>query len=471
MGTSTRVLIVAFVAVIAASIGSTRFVQHESREIDVDAAQIARDTAPGIQVVSNLRAEMRLLQALVGRTVDTGAGADDVSASRRRIDELLEQAVTLPTDPEEAVLLGKLHSSVRAFDEATERALEQARSGHRETALNTLRTSVASVADTAGGVANDLVQYDVRASEAAARRIEVARSRSNRIAWQLDALCALIAALAATLTVRAVRQVHRVQQEHHDLAQRKAEELEQFASRVAHDVLSPLSAVSMALAVVDKNPAHAGEALERAHASLMRVRRIVDGLLEFARAGARPELGARAEVRAVTMGIVEELRPFAAQRHATLRCEDVPECAVACSPGVLLSLLGNLLRNALKYLGSAEVREVTLHVRARRGRVLFEVEDTGPGIPESLGDRIFEPYIRGPNTSAPGIGLGLATVKRLVLAHGGTLGVRAGQGGGAIFWFELDEATPAEPEVRTPHVRSVDRDEAASSEAKVRRFP
>ncbi len=114
--------------------------------------------------------------------------------------------------------------------------------------------------------------------------------------------------------------------------------------------------------------------------------------------------------------------------------------AVACSPGVLLSLLGNLLRNGLKYLGSAEVREVSLRVRERRGRVIFEVEDTGPGIPAELGTRIFEPYIRGPNTGAPGIGLGLATVKRLVESHGGSLGVRAGSRGGALFWFELDEA-------------------------------
>src|SRR5205823_12864180 len=131
-------------------------------------------------------------------------------------------------------------------------------------------------------------------------------------------------------------------------------------------------------------------------------------------------------------------------RDASLRVGEVADCAVACSPGVLLSLLGNLLRNGLKYLGNAEFREVALHVRQRRGRVVFEVEDTGPGIPASLGMRIFEPYIRGPHTGAPGIGLGLATVKRLVESHGGSLGVRTGARGGALFWFELDEAPPAE---------------------------
>jgi signal transduction histidine kinase len=121
---------------------------------------------------------------------------------------------------------------------------------------------------------------------------------------------------------------------------------------------------------------------------------------------------------------------------------------------VLLSLLGNLLRNGVKYLGDSEVREVLLRVRPRRGRVLFEVEDTGPGIPDKLGMLIFEPYIRGPDTGAPGSGLGLATVKRLVASHGGSLGVRAGRRGGALFWFELNEAATTESMQQPASLRS-----------------
>src|SRR5256886_14757548 len=110
---------------------------------------------------------------------------------------------------------------------------------------------------------------------------------------------------------------------------------------------------------------------------------------------------------------------------------------VACSPGVLLGVLGNLLRNGLKYLGDAGIRQVFLRARQRRGRVLFEVEDTGPGIPPELGTRIFEPYIRRAHTGAPGIRLRLATVKRLVESHGGSLAVRAGPARGRLFLFRL----------------------------------
>jgi signal transduction histidine kinase len=445
MTATTRVLALAFVAIVTAFIGSTVLVQRSARAIDFHALRISRDAAPGIQVVSDLRAELRELYARVFRTVEGRGSPEEIAETRRRVDTLVEQAVALPADPPEAVLLGKLHSAIRSFDEAVERALEQTRGGHLDQARETLRRDVRPRSDAAGIAAHELVTYNVGAAESAAQEVEKARARGNRIAWQLDALCALISALAAFLAVRVVRQSHRLQQEHHQLAQRKAEELEQFAGRVAHDVLSPLSAVSMALGVVEKSPAHAPEALDRARSSLSRVRRIVDGLLEFARAGARPEGGARAQVRSVVAGLFEELSPFAAQRHAELSIEEAPDIAVACSPGVLLSLVGNLLRNGIKYLGDAEVREVSLRVRQRRGRAIFEVEDTGPGIPQSLGNRIFEPYVRGPNTGAPGIGLGLATVKRLVESHGGTLGVRAGSRGGALFWFELDEAPPAEP--------------------------
>ncbi|HEY6909198.1 MAG TPA: ATP-binding protein [Myxococcales bacterium] len=446
MATSTRALVVAFLAVVVAFVASTFWVQVQAQGIDADTLLISRDAAPGVQVISDLRAELRELEARVIRGISGhNRSPDDIAESRRRMDELLARALELPTSPEEAALFGRLHSDIRSFDEAAERALEQARSGHAARAQLTVDNDVRPAADAAGAAARELVEYDARATEQAAHRIEAARLQGRRIAWELDLICAVLAIGAAFLALRVVRQSHQVQAEHHRLAERKAEELEQFAGRVAHDVLSPLSAVSMALSVVQRAPEHSAEALGRAKASLARVRGIVDGLLEFARAGARAEPGARSAVAPVTAGLREELAPFAAQQAAELRVDEPPDCAVACSPGVLLSVLGNLLRNAIKYLGDAPVRMVSLHVRRRRGRVLFEVEDTGPGIPPSLGARIFEPYVRGPNTGAPGIGLGLATVKRLVESHGGTLGVHRGPRGGAVFWFELDEA-PALPE-------------------------
>ncbi len=60
-----------------------------------------------------------------------------------------------------------------------------------------------------------------------------------------------------------------------------------------------------------------------------------------------------------------------------------------------------------------------------------------------LVDRIFEPYVRGTATDKPGLGLGLAAVKRFAETHGGRVGVRSEPGAGSAFWFGLPRATSA----------------------------
>jgi len=446
MGPPVRSLAVALFLVIGAFVGSTIWSQQQSHSIDGDAFLISREAAPAVTFLSDARAELRETESKVIRAVAGRPGAPgEVAASRAKVEELIGQAMALPNDQQETALLVKLHAALRSFDEATRRALDEIRAGQKTQARDTVEKDLRPAADEAALAARALVKYDATAAADAAVRIEKARSRTDRFAYELDGLCAVLAIGAAVLGMRLFRQVQRAEHERRILTEAKAEELEQFAGRVAHDILSPLSAVGMAIAIVERRAPQEKEALSRASASLQRVRGIVDGLLEFARAGARPEVAARAEVQPIVAGLREELLPFSEQAGAKLDTGEVPACAVACSPGVLMSLLGNLLRNAIKYLGDSKAREVTLRIRSRRGRVLFEVEDTGPGIPSHLTRRVFEPYVRGPNIGVPGIGLGLATVKRLVESHDGEVGVRVAPKGGCIFWFELRESFPPEP--------------------------
>jgi signal transduction histidine kinase len=115
-------------------------------------------------------------------------------------------------------------------------------------------------------------------------------------------------------------------------------------------------------------------------------------------------------------------------------------------------MVANLARNAIKYIGDGPVRRIDVRVHDKGDHVRFEIEDTGPGLPEGLDAHVFDPYVRGPHATQPGIGLGLATVKRLVEAHGGRVGVVSVAGRGCTFWFELPgahEASAAEPAERT----------------------
>src|SRR5204862_3116829 len=106
-------------------------------------------------------------------------------------------------------------------------------------------------------------------------------------------------------------------------------------------------------------------------------------------------------------------------------------------------------RNAIKYVGEGPDRRVAVRARRVDGVVRIEVEDNGPGLPEGLGARSFEPYVRGPGSREPGIGLGLATVKKVTEAHGGKVDVRSVPGRGARFGVELPTA-PEGPEPIAP---------------------
>ncbi len=99
----------------------------------------------------------------------------------------------------------------------------------------------------------------------------------------------------------------------------------------------------------------------------------------------------------------------------------------------------NLVRNAIRHMGEAPRRLVIVRVRSAGRFVRVEVQDTGPGIPELVRRNLFQPFVRGTGT-VPGLGLGLATVKRLAEGYGGRVGFQASPGSGSTFWFELPRA-------------------------------
>lgn len=455
---SGRVLAAAFLVVVVAFLGSTAWSQRANQRASDEALAISKSAAPEIEALATTRARLRLLETRVLRRVG-GEPESEVSAARAQLEESLERDRSLVSTPREREALDQLQSAIRAFEVSAERASEQLRLGDRSEATRTARTELRSLADAADGAAAALVDQEARRARSAAEDIEGAIRQVNRLAFRLDAGAALVAVAAALLALRTLRAAEKQHESHRQEIERKAAELELFAGRVAHDILGPLGTVTMAIAIASRDPAapQARTALVRAGSSLERVSRIVDGLLEFARAGARAEPGARTEVAALVRGLEEELRELCARESAQLVVEPFAACTVACSPGVLLSLLSNLLRNAFKYLGRAAERIVTLRVLPGSARVRFEVEDTGPGIPAGLSADIFKPYVRGPRTGQPGIGLGLATVKRLVQSHGGDVGVAAAPGGGALFWFELAVADIGAPLPSGPDVRALGR--------------
>ena len=94
-------------------------------------------------------------------------------------------------------------------------------------------------------------------------------------------------------------------------------------------------------------------------------------------------------------------------------------------------VLVNLLDNAIKHTPPGTPIEIAASVVP--GGVALEVSDRGPGIPAGSEEIVFEKFRRGVGASVRGSGLGLAICRGIVEAHGGTIGVSARDGGGAVF--------------------------------------
>ena len=142
--------------------------------------------------------------------------------------------------------------------------------------------------------------------------------------------------------------------------------------------------------------------------------------------------------------IADGLAPELERSGIELEVECLPKVLVGCSPGVLASLVGNLVRNAMKYMRADGRRWIAIRATERGAAIRVEVRDSGPGIPQDLIPRLFEPYFRVATTSTqPGLGLGLPTVRKLAERHGGTVGVASTVGDGSTFWFELPYAGSA----------------------------
>ncbi|MDP9823597.1 sensor histidine kinase [Nocardioides massiliensis] len=219
--------------------------------------------------------------------------------------------------------------------------------------------------------------------------------------------------------------------------ERSNAQLGRFAGQVSHDLLNPLSAVSMSLDLIEETgvaqqDADAGWALERARSGLVRMQRLIADLLAYARLGAslRRE---PVDLGAVVDTVLEDLSTVL--QGAVVDIGELP--VVAGDEVQLRSVLQNLLANAAKFTRPLRTPRLVVRggVRGKFGRV--EVIDNGPGIPAERREGVFELLTRE-TTDVPGSGIGLATCRAIVTGHGGRIGIEdAPDGPGTLVWFEL----------------------------------
>ena len=430
----------------AASLGYSHFLLQP---IDEQALAITENAVPSLQHLANMRVGLAHLGKDVRDLAAAGGAAPDpiipaIDTTRERIESEFHLYRDLPISSAEAQWVPVVDQRLARLRSATDRVRYADRGAAGRGTLHELFEPALEQTDAATGTLQ-------RLSETAARihatRILQTRQRATFIATLLGSVSLAIAFVATFLVLRVLRTRAQIAQHYVRLQSERNTELEAFAGRVAHDLRDPLGAIALqVLAVTRRHPFEPAltphfNAIDR---QLERMNQVIEALLEFARAGALPATDARANLTEVLSAVLAGIRPRLETIKVELTVTPVPAVEIACTPGALSSVLANLLGNAAKFVveGSELPRRIAVRVREEAHTAHVEVEDNGPGIPQEAEQRIFEPFRRLSTTRQSGFGLGLATVKKIVEAYHGQLGVRSRPAKGSVFWFELPKAVP-----------------------------
>ncbi|MBP5104660.1 ATP-binding protein, partial [Pseudomonas protegens] len=193
-----------------------------------------------------------------------------------------------------------------------------------------------------------------------------------------------------------------------------------FVADAAHELRSPLTALSLQaerLASVEM-PSLARERLQLLRRGIERGRKLIDQLLGLA--SAQSAINGRVEtvsVHGVYRRVLEDLLPLAEDKAIDIGLEGGPDRQVLISQEDLLTLVKNLVDNAIRY--TPQGGRVDLSVAQVQDEILLQFSDSGPGIAVAERERVFDPFHRGLGSDEVGSGLGLAIVKAIADRHAG----------------------------------------------------
>jgi len=217
-------------------------------------------------------------------------------------------------------------------------------------------------------------------------------------------------------------------------------ELESFAYSVSHDLRAPLRAIEGFSRVLGEQYAsqldEAGQGyLSRVRGAANRMGELIEAILRISRLGRSEMARERLDITTMAQQVIDDMRAAEPDRIVSVTVD--PGLAADGDPVLVDNLLQNLLGNAWKF--TRRTREPRIHVgRDPDDPEGFVVEDNGAGFDPVYADKLFRPFQRlHADAEFNGHGVGLASVKRIVERHGGTITATGAEGKGARFVFTL----------------------------------
>ena len=213
----------------------------------------------------------------------------------------------------------------------------------------------------------------------------------------------------------------------------RVSELGQMASALAHEVNQPLTAMTNYLNGVRRllaagNQQAAQGAIERIAEQADRARQIIQRLRDLVRKG---ETERRVEGVLTTIEEASALALVGIGQGVRLQIRVADDAAEAVIDKIQIQqVLLNLMRNAVEAMAGSVRRELSITAASAGDMVEISVADTGPGLPESVRARLFQPFV---TTKPAGMGVGLSVCRTIVEAHGGELRAEDAAGAGTVF--------------------------------------
>ena len=424
------------VVLLAAVAGFTLFTEGRTNERvnSLVGQALERDSLIALIRVDALLLEEAVDDHIKGSTDEERKSADDEMAFI--LEEIKSASVkyTANLPAGEAEMWKRFNGTSQSLANQVRTAVKYSNRKEAERARKHLEEEVKPITWDLDETANELTKKNAEETKSLLRQLEDIRFRETAV----GAAVAVMAVMLALLVGWQVTSVHRRQEativEQVAELGRRNQELDAFASRVAHDLISPLSPLKGYLTLIRRSNTITDppvlEMLQLAETSAARMTGLIEALLRFCRAG-KPSEPTVAELDVAVSTILLEVSQSATLNKVELVRRLEPQTEVDCPLQLLQSIAQNLLSNAVKYCAGKSDARVCVSVYKERGHAVLEVTDNGLGMSERSQSLLFHPFFRAPETRAlPGHGLGMATTKRLVEAHGGSIAVKSASGAG-----------------------------------------
>jgi signal transduction histidine kinase len=223
------------------------------------------------------------------------------------------------------------------------------------------------------------------------------------------------------------------------------EELEAFTYSVSHDLRTPLHHINgfaqlLAEQVGERTNPAAQRYLQRISEGSEQMGRLLDGLLALSRVGRQEITKRKADLNALLRDVLTEIEPETAGRDIQWQIGQLPVCE--CDDVLMRLVFHNLLSNAVKFTRPRTPAVIQVGQTEQDGRWLLFFRDNGVGFDMGSAGMLFGVFRRlHHQDDFEGLGLGLATVQRIVRKHGGEIWAEAEPDKGATFFFTLPAAT------------------------------